>query len=273
MKKILTFAVCCLYAATAYSAPEAELWDIWDADKSTNTSSIPHADWQTFLDTYVVPAQDGINRVDYAGVSQSEGRALLKRYIEASTAIDPRTYSKTEQFAYWINLYNAVTIDVVLNYPNKNSILRMGERFLAIGPWDDEVVTIAGEPVTLNDIEHRILRPIWQDHRIHFAVNCASIGCPNLGQTAYTADNIEALLDQAEMDYLNHPRGIEIVNDSKLQLSSIFKWYRSDFADSEETLLRDYVAKHRPDVNALLQAGNRIRVDYEYDWSLNRPEK
>ena len=79
----------------------------------------------------------------------------LRTYLREQSAIDPRDYARDEQLAYWINLYNALTVEVVLDYPRKGSILRMGMRFFAIGPWDDEVITIAGQPITLNDIEHR----------------------------------------------------------------------------------------------------------------------
>ncbi len=271
MKKNVLILVLWFSATAAHGAPASELWEIWDSHDEASTATISHDAWQQVLDEYVMPGEDGINLVAYAKLAEGSGHDLLKRYIRETTAIDPRGLSKDEQFAYWVNLYNAVTIDVVLQYPKKKSILRMGKRLFAIGPWDDEVITVAGEAVTLNDIEHRILRPIWQDHRIHFAVNCASIGCPNLSKTAYRADNLEAMLDEAERDYLNHDRGVEIVSDRKVRLSSIFKWYREDFAESEEALLRDYVAVRRDDVKALL-ATKRPGVDYEYDWSLNRQE-
>ena len=271
MKKNSLIVILWMTAAAAHGAPAAELWDIWDRHDATSTATISHEIWQLVLDEYVMPGEDGINLVAYERLAEGPGRDLLKQYIQETTAIDPRGFSKDEQFAYWVNLYNAVTIDVVLNYPNKGSILRMGKRFLSIGPWDDEVITVAGEAVTLNDIEHRILRPIWQDHRIHFAVNCASIGCPNLSKTAYRADNLEAMLDEAERKYLNHDRGVAIISDRKVRLSSIFKWYREDFADSKEGLLKDYIARHRDDVKPLLET-KLPGIEYKYDWSLNRQE-
>ncbi len=169
--------------------------------------------------------------------------------------------------AYWINLYNALTIDVVLAYPDKKSIRRMGKGLFSFGPWDDPVAQIVGQSVTLNDIEHRILRPIWQDHRIHFAVNCASLGCPNLSRTAYRADNLESLLSQGEADYINHPRGVKIDNKGKLTVSSIFDWYQSDFAADTSTLLV-YLSKHHQLYGAQLRdyAGS---VKYDYNWQLN----
>ena len=168
-----------LLAGVANAAPPPEKWALWDQIEVDSTATIDHSLWQAVLEKYVVESPDGINRFSYGAVA-GEGREQLTGYLRAMAAIDPRDYNAAEQQAYWINLYNALTIDVVLKYPSKGSILRMGERFFAVGPWDDEVIEVAGEDLTLNDIEHRILRPIFKDHRVHYAVNCASIGCPNL---------------------------------------------------------------------------------------------
>jgi hypothetical protein len=168
-----------------------------------------------------------------------------------------------------VNLYNALTVEVVLSNPGKKSIRRMGKGLFSFGPWDDALITIAGEEVTLNDIEHRILRPIWQDPRIHFAVNCASLGCPNLQPQAFRADNLEALLDTAQDEYINHPRGVDNPSGS-LVLSSIFDWYQSDFAADSKGLLR-YLARFHQTPDLLLNAAPE-RIDYDYDWTLNSLE-
>jgi hypothetical protein len=143
----------------------------------------------------------------------------------------------------------------------------MGRGLFSFGPWNDEVATVAGQALTLNDIEHRILRPIWQDHRIHFAVNCASLGCPDLSANAYTAENLEQQLAQAELNYLNHPRGIRFDADGELVVSSIFDWYLEDFATDQSGLLR-YLAQYHDEAGERLRSyAGRIR--YHYDWSLN----
>ena len=271
MKRILLLACLTLAAHPTLAAPKADLWPLWNKQNNANSASIDHSAWQRFLDAHVETHPDGINRVDYAGIAGGPGEILLKSYLRESTALDPRTFNRDEQFADWVNLYNALTIDLVLRYPRKKSIRRMGERFFSIGPWNDPVATIAGESVTLNDIEHRILRPIWRDHRIHFAVNCASLGCPNLSKTAFTAANSEAQLAAAERTYLAHSRGVEITGNNKVRLSTIFKWYRVDFAGTEQELVSAYIGRHRPDVAALAREG-RVRVSYEYDWALNGKE-
>ena len=259
-----------LLAATtqlATAAPNAELWTFWDRSNESSQTRIDHQAWTQFLETYVKPDASGINKVAYESIS-AEGRQALKSYIKSLTELDPRDLSKSEQLAYWVNLYNALTVDVVLAYPKKKSILKMGEGFFSIGPWDDELVEIAGQPITLNDVEHRILRPIWQDHRIHYAVNCASIGCPNLALTAYTSDNAETLLSQGEKDYINHPRGVTFDKKGRLQLSKIFDWYGGDFAQNEQELV-EYLSRHHTALSDKLKNYSG-KIRYEYDWNLNK---
>jgi len=227
---------------------------------------VDHTAWQAFLDRYVVTTDDDRTLVRYQAVS-ADDRTALQLYIASLAALDPRTLDRDEQFAYWINLYNALTVEVVLGNPGKDGIKRMGNGLFSTGPWDDELVQITGEPVTLNDIEHRILRPIWKDRRIHFAVNCASISCPNLATEAYTPENLDRLLDAGEQAYLQHPRGLRFLPDGTLQLSSILDWYRKDFAADQPGLLR-YLGGVRPDLaDRLLDHNGKIRFDY--DWSLN----
>ena len=158
----------------------------------------------------------------------------------------------------------------MLDYPRKGSILRMSKRFFAIGPWGDEVITIAGQAITLNDIEHRILRPIWRDHRVHYAVNCASLGCPNLQTEAFTRANTERLLANGERSYVNHPRGVRIDDRGRLFVSRIYDWYRDDFAKDDRALLSYLSQHHLRLVNALRTYEGRIR--YEYDWALNEAD-
>jgi hypothetical protein len=123
--------------------------------------------------------------------------------------------------------------------------------------------------LTLNDIEHRILRPIFGDPRVHFAVNCASLGCPNLGAEPYLADRLDVQLDTAARAFINHPRGASI-SDSRLTLSSIFKWYGDDFGETVAERLEWVAAYANPDLAEQL-TGWDGRISYEYDWRLNAP--
>lgn len=250
-----------------FRAPSVQLDPFWQPAAPNSTAVISHELWQQLLDEYLISDHDsGINRVDYEGL-QEDGREDLQAYVEAMKRVDPRVYNRAEQFAFWVNLYNAMTVKLITeNYP-VDSITELGESTLAFGPWDDVLVNIAGKPLTLNDIEHRILRPLWNDHRIHFVVNCASIGCPNLLGQVLTAQNQEQLLEQAANDYLQHPRGLYFDED-KLILSSIFDWYKEDFGGSQAERLQT-LSQYLPEVLALKVSNYDGAVDYHYDWQLN----
>lgn len=186
----LAFFICGGFATLErLFAPNADLWERWSAHNPANSERIDHSAWNDFLSRYVVPGPNDSTRVRYAGVTPAD-RAALDQYLEALGEISISRHARDAQLAYWINLYNALTVQVVLdNYP-VSSILKINisPGFFSIGPWGKKLVLVEDEEVSLDDIEHRILRPIWRDPRIHYAVNCASIGCPNLIDTAYTAD-------------------------------------------------------------------------------------
>jgi len=265
----LTFILVSMGAQAKLFVPDSELWGIWNVAEESSTATIDHGDWQQVLDAYLVTAgTDGINRFDYANITDGD-RARLQGYIEQLAAIDPRTYPRTEQRAYWINLYNALTVDVVLQYYPVKSIRDIERGLLGSGPWKKQLVEVAGQPLTLNDIEHRILRPIWRDPRTHYAVNCASLGCPNLAARAYTATDIDSLLDEAARAYINHPRGV-VFENGRLTLSSIYNWFDVDFGKSDVAVLEHLAKYAEPDLAGRL-AGYDGRIKYDYDWRLNRP--
>ncbi|MEC8075737.1 MAG: DUF547 domain-containing protein [Pseudomonadota bacterium] len=253
----------------ALAAPKSELWPYWNQSRSDSNIEVDHQLWQSLLSRFVRESADGINRVAYREFDES-AKLELSNYLESMSRVAPTQLNQNEQLAYWINLYNAQTIQVVLNHPKKKSILSMGP-FFAFGPWDEPYLTIEGKPVTLNDIEHRILRPIWQDHRLHYVLNCASIGCPNLNRHAYQAELIDQQLAGAQANFLRHPRAVTLTDSGKLQVTSLFDWYLIDFAQDISGLLA-YLAAQRPDLaadlSALVDEGNP-KIDYVYDWDLN----
>ena len=253
----------------ALAAPKSELWPYWNQSRSDSNIEVDHQLWQSLLSRFVRESADGINRVAYREFDEA-AKLELSNYLEAMKRVAPTQLNQNEQLAYWINLYNAQTIQVVLDHPKKKSILSMGP-FFAFGPWDEPYLTIEGKPVTLNDIEHRILRPIWQDHRLHYVLNCASIGCPNLNRHAYQAELIDQQLAGAQVNFLRHPRAVTLTDSGKLQVTSLFDWYLIDFAQDISGLLA-YLAAQRPDLaadlSALVDEGNP-KIDYVYDWDLN----
>lgn len=253
----------------ALAAPKSELWPYWNQSRSDSNIEVDHQLWQSLLSRFVRESADGINRVAYREFDEA-AKLELSNYLESMSRVAPTQLNQNEQLAYWINLYNAQTIQVVLDHPKKKSILSMGP-FFAFGPWDEPYLTIEGKPVTLNDIEHRILRPIWQDHRLHYVLNCASIGCPNLNRHAYQAELIDQQLAGAQANFLRHPRAVTLTDSGKLQVTSLFDWYLIDFAQDISGLLA-YLAAQRPDLAADLSAlvdGGNPKIDYVYDWDLN----
>ena len=136
------------------------------------------------------------------------------------------------------------------------------------GDRKDDYFDIAAElKPLLDDIEHRILRPIWRDPRIHYAVNCASIGCPNLRREAATAANSEAYLEAAARDYVNHPRGSRIEN-GRLVVSSIYEWFQEDFGGGDGGVISHLRNYADPGLSASLEQVGEIS-DHDYDWALN----
>jgi hypothetical protein len=180
---------------------------------------------------------------------------------------------RPEQKAFWINLYNALTVRLILAHYPVRSIrdIDISPGWFQNGPWDARVARVEEMEITLNDIEHRILRPIWKDPRVHYAVNCASLGCPNLQAIAFTAKNTEELLEKAARQYINHPRGADIRGE-KLILSSIFDWFQADFGNSEKGVLNHLQRYADPSLKLQLESFEGA-IRYEYDWRLNNIEK
>lgn len=264
----LVVGVWLLASTPLKAAPEAELWDYWEAHDPQSTQAIDHKSWEQFQLSYAYPGKDGIIRVDYEAALASD-RNTLDRYIKSLEQVKVTSLNRNEQMAYWINLYNALTVLVVLDAYPVTSIrdIDISPGVFADGPWGKKLVEIEGNPVSLDDIEHRILRPIWKDPRIHYAVNCASIGCPNLHGHAFKGNDIERPLNEAAKDFINHPRGVQI-QSGKLMVSSIYDWFVEDFGGTEAGVL----AHIRQFANSSLKndlAGITSIDDYEYDWALN----
>lgn len=265
------FAVIAIWSAPAGAAPKAELWDVWAVHDPASDIIVDHSAWSRFLGEYVRPGSDGINRVAYNAVTTSDRRAL-DGYIDALAAVPVRSLSQAEQLPFWVNLYNALTVRVVLEHYPVASIrdIDISPGFFADGPWGKKLVTVEGEAVSLDDIEHRILRPIWRDPRIHYAVNCASLGCPNLRTRSMTAQNAQAFLDAAAVAFINHPRGARI-DDGKLHVSSIYEWFDIDFGGNDAGVIAHLKAYAQGELADALSGISRI-VDDSYDWRLNGTE-
>lgn len=228
---------------------------------------VDHRVWTAFLNRYVMQDGQGVNRVAYGQVTQAD-RARLNGYLDELQAVNPAHLTRDQQLAYWINLYNALTVDVILdNYPVA-SIRDITDGPLSFGPWDRPLVHVAGETLTLNDIEHRIIRPNFNEPRIHYALNCAAVGCPNLMDRAWQAEALERDFAAAEHAYVNDPRGVRFDDRGGLTLSKIYIWFREDFGPNEKAVLAQIETAAEPDLKARLQNTSRVRA-YTYDWALN----
>lgn len=269
---LTVMALALLVAQTAGAAPKADLWPRWEKNDPANKQKIDHSAWDAFLKKYIVaPHPSGINRVNYATVAP-EDRTALANYVKSLESVAVSGYSRAEQRAYWINLYNAKTVELILTRFPVKSIrdINISPGVFSSGPWGAKLMTVEGEKLALDDIEHRILRPIWKDNRIHYAVNCASLGCPNLQPAAFTAENTESLLERGAREYVNHRRGVSL-QSGKLKVSSLYVWFQEDFGGSAEGLMEHwakYAGKTLADALLSYSGG----LEHDYDWRLNDAE-
>lgn len=252
----------------ALFAPAAKAWPRWQAHDPASRLVIDHTAWDRFLKVRLRRRVDGVMGLAYGAVTPAE-RASLASYLSEMERIAVSGLNRAEQFAFWVNLYNAVTVRIVLDrYPvaSIRDISLGGGGLFGGGPWSAPVTTIEGESLTLNDIEHRILRPLWQDARVHYALNCASVGCPDLRVGAWTAVGQDAALAAAARAHVNHPRGVLAQADG-LVVSSIYNWFSDDFGQEAGVLA--HLRRHaEPGLLAAIDKAPSI-TGYRYDWTLN----
>jgi len=265
---LLAFALAGCASFERALAPAAELDAHFDRSDETSTRAPDHGPWAALLERHRRMGADRIARFDYAGVRPAE-RAALGAYIDALAAEDPRRLSRDVQFAYWVNLYNALTVRVVLDrYPVASILdIRLTSGLFVYGPWRAKLVEVAGVALSLDDIEHRILRPIWRDPRIHYVVNCASLGCPDLPAAPLEADGLDAALDAAARAYVAHPRGLAFEEPHAI-VSKIYLWFREDFGADAAGVIA-HLARHADAPTQARLAAVRGIADYRYDWALN----
>lgn len=204
--------------------------------------------------------------VDYKGLAADQ--AKLDAYLAPARNFSTAGLSRNEAMAFWINMYNAWTLKLILTkYPNVASIKELGTTFSS--PWKKRFVEIGGKTLTLGEIEHEILRKEFKDPRIHFAINCASRSCPPLLPEAYRAATLDTQLDGAARAFINKGANTRIDGDH-LFVSRIFKWYRADFGEDIPAYILKYASP--PLKPALKKLGSSAKVVYmSYDWSLNTP--
>lgn len=216
------------------------------------------------------------SRVDYASLQQDRtGIDGFVKDLAAVTGAEYGSWSRDQQLAFWINAYNGWFLQIVIDrYPLRgkrlfgalypeNSVQRIP------GIWDNIKITAAGRSVSLNDIEHKIIRRLFQEPRIHFAIVCASVGCPVLASEPYLPETLSSQLDEAAKKFLNDPAKARWnEREKKLEVSPIFEWFPEDFEAAGGPVA--FVTRYGPDSLVSLVKTRKFKVDYlEYDWSLN----
>ena len=240
-----------------------------------------HAGWTALLRKHVRVQRGGqATQVAYAGFAAD--RALLKAYLDSLSAVTPAAFAawpKAERAAFLINAYNAFTVELILTrYPDLKSIKDLGS--LLSSPWKPKWIPLLGAKVSLDDIEHAMLRKRgdYDDPRVHFAVNCASIGCPALREEAFVAARLDAQLDEQTLRFMSdRTRNRFNAQRGRLELSKIFDWYGEDFRLGHRGIasLPAFAARFADQLADAAADRERIRgagVDIgftDYDWALN----
>jgi hypothetical protein len=238
-----------------------------------------HAAWTTLLQKHVVLLRGGqASQVRYAAFAAD--RAALKAYLDTLSAVNETTFngwSKPQHAALLINAYNAFTVELILTkYPDLKSIKDLGG--LLSTPWKPKWVPLLGGKVSLDDIEHEMLRKRgrYDDPRVHFAVNCASIGCPALREEAFVADRLDAQLDEQTLRFMSD-RSRNRFRNGKLEVSKIFDWFGEDWRLGHRgiTSLPMFLARYADQLADAAADRDRIRAQQaditflDYDWKLN----
>lgn len=209
--------------------------------------------------------------VDEQGVVNYKGFMLDSTELETYLLLisenppDGTTWSREEQLAYWINAYNAFTIKLIVDHYPVNSIRDIGPSLeipLVNTVWHLEFFEIGGQPASLDEIEHKILRKKFVEPRIHFAINCASVSCPILLNSAFTAEKLEEQLERVTRSFINDPSRNELGRESA-EISSIFFWFKEDFTRNGSLI--EFINRYS---DVPLQPTTKISFK-EYDWNLN----
>ena len=240
-----------------------------------------HAAWTVLLKKHVVVQRGGqASQVRYAGFAAD--RAALKAYLDALSAVPEASFAgwtKPQRMAFLINAYNAFTVELILTrYPKLESIKDLGSVFQS--PWKPKWIALLGTKLSLDDIEHEMLRKrgAYDDPRVHFAVNCASIGCPALREEAFSADRLEAQLDEQAVRFMSdRSRNRYNAQRGRLEVSKIYDWFGEDFRLGHRGIasLPDFMARYAEQLASEPAERERIKAKQadiaflDYDWKLN----
>lgn len=239
----------------------------WPKGQQVSIDKIDHAAFDKLLKKYV----DKDGQVDYRAWHQSpQDRKALKTYLETlSSANLDLAAKKTAKLAYWINAYNALTIEGILRVYPTTSIRNHTAKFFGYNIWKNLWLYTGNTKYCLDDIEHKLLRKM-DEPRIHFAIVCASIGCPRLLNEAYVSDKLEQQLTDNAKDFFSREQNLQVdAANSKLRLSMIMSWFGSDFGDSTTKQLQTIARWFPDDAKKFVSKGGFSIAYLDYDWNLN----
>jgi len=249
-------------------------WERWAAYQTSSQTHVNHQAWGAFLSAYRQVNDEGAVLLAYRDVSDEDRRAL-NRYIDALGETPVSTLNRREQMAYWVNLYNALTVKLVLDHYPVGSIreIEFGRSFVPSfivddGPWGEEVITVEDNPLSLDHIEQRILRPLFREPRVHYVLNRAAVGSPDLLAEPLDPERLDEQFDAAARAFVNSPRGVQI-DGNRAGVSSIYTWFRDDFGGSQDGVLVHLRNFADDDLRAELERASRVR-DQGFDWTLNQ---
>ncbi len=216
--------------------------------------------------------------VDYQGI-RDRGREKLEAYVKSLQEADLNDMSEKERMAFYINAYNAFTLQLIVDHYPLESIRKIPDLsgVVGFGQWKKELWTLEGERISLDTIEHKILRPMG-DPRIHFALVCAARSCPNLARKAYTGGTLDDMLHEQGQRFNRSPKGLQTSMEKRffrqrpvLRVSSIYKWFRGDFLRVSKDLPGFVLPYASAEDRAFIEANREhLKVDYlDYDWDLN----
>jgi len=234
-----------------------------DRSEASDPAISDHSAYDALLRQYALPSG-----VDYRSWSESKADlAQLRTYLVSLERQAPSRLERSEALAYWINLYNAATLNLVLEHYPTASIKDIGTALSS--PWKKKIVTVEGKHLSLNEIENDIMRPSFLEPRIHFALNCAARSCPSLRHEAYVGPELERQLEEQTMSFVGDPKKNYLDDKGMLHLSKLFDWYEKDFQESKGSVVA-FVKPYIVALQAYGVTGATPSVKYiDYDWSLN----
>ena len=238
------------------------------AQQQVSMDRIDHRSWNALLGKYV----NTKGQVNYAGwkASQADSQALEAYINQLSTASTTQNAARENKMAYWINAYNAVTVKGILQEYPTTSIRNFTSENGGYNIWKNLLLNVGGGQISLEAIENNVLRPMG-DPRIHFAVVCASIGCPRLLNEAYVGETLNNQLNKNALDFFSHPQNFQFDQSrGVIKLSSILKWYGGDFGPDQRTQLRTIAPFLPTEVAKVAANSGTVSVSYlDYNWNIN----